>query len=63
MMNAMVSMQSNAHIDINRIDRALPIFNSTTKQIFTRTATRENWFWNVTRRENSAMEGRINLHF
>lgn len=42
-------------IGIHRIDRALPIFNSTTTQIFTRTATRENWFLNVKRWENSAM--------
>lgn len=41
-MNAMVGIGADKRIDIYRIDRALPVFNSTTTQIFTRTATREN---------------------
>lgn len=52
----MAGIDAVKRIDIHRIDRALPVFNSTTTQIFTRIVTaRENWFWNVTRRENSAM--------
>jgi len=42
MINAMAGIGAVKRIGIHRIDRALPIFNSTTTQIFTRTATREN---------------------